>query len=615
MSHPSWVDRSLTFLHDAARCLALVHQGELNLSPSGGLGKSSLAILSRQTCVNPAPSPPRNEGESPYHSFLFRILGNAGLIGAADRRVLFPATAYEWLDQPAELQLLQLRRTWFQAPEAGWYWLARGSRQRNLDAQSRRITLALVQAVTDLSTTAWTPQPEWVAGLQARGILDSNSVAGNLPRVRRAVERRTRGLIEFTLLDILPCLGLVELQTREDITCLRPTPEAVSWLGAALSRRRQFAHPPDDVAVELSVSSSELRFPARQDPPVTVDDDLNLTVHLAAPVGYTFEIAHFAQRLAPSAPQPHTSRPDLEEAPARYQLTLVSVQRAIAWDYDASDVIFLLERFSGGRLPPAAQVRLSAWEQATTRIACEPGYRLHTAERVVLDALRRREAFRHRTAPFASGQDAWVDRTQASDLFRYLRQRGYVLTFAGDDDATDGPSPTIGALHRAGLPLPQLLVALRTYRHVGRIMPGLADLDLQDLEQDLDAALLPDDRAAVERLLESHAALLAQAPGQQVDEEMEEDGDKGAGQHKDDLSLPAAPDLAVSPSAAQAAIEAGSPVRLTYVDTRGRVTRRRVHPLRLESRWGQRYLVGHCELRQDTRHFRLDRIIELDVED
>jgi hypothetical protein len=276
MSHPSWAQRSLAFLHDAARCLALVHQDELHLRPSGELSKSSLAVLAQQAHTKPMSSPPRSERASPGYSLLFRILGHAGLIGTDGRRVLLSATAYEWLDQPPELQVLQLRWTWFQAPEAGWYWLAGGSRQRNLDVQLRYITLETVKAVAGLSTTAWTSKPELVSDLQASGTLDSGCVARNLPRVRHAMERRRRRMLEFLLCEILPCLGLVELQAGEGDMYLRPTSEGVSWLGAALSKRHHLAHPPDDTAVELSAPSHALHFPHGEEPPVTVDDDLRL---------------------------------------------------------------------------------------------------------------------------------------------------------------------------------------------------------------------------------------------------------------------------------------------------------------------------------------------------
>jgi len=65
----------------------------------------------------------------------------------------------------------------------------------------------------------------------------------------------------------------------------------------------------------------------------------------------------------------------------------------------------------------------------------------------------------------------------------------------------------------------------------------------------------------------------------------------------------------------EAAIQSASVLTLTYADTRGQVTQRRVRPLHLENRWGRNYLLAYCELRQDERHFRLDRIVELGDEE
>ena len=104
MLHLSWADRSLTFLHDAARSLVLVHQGQLHLDPDGGLSASSLEVWAQHTCMKQAAPPPRHEEASPYHSFLFRLLGHAGLIGAAGDRVLLSSAAYEWVGHPETRQ-------------------------------------------------------------------------------------------------------------------------------------------------------------------------------------------------------------------------------------------------------------------------------------------------------------------------------------------------------------------------------------------------------------------------------------------------------------------------------------------------------------------------------
>jgi predicted DNA-binding transcriptional regulator YafY len=51
---------------------------------------------------------------------------------------------------------------------------------------------------------------------------------------------------------------------------------------------------------------------------------------------------------------------------------------------------------------------------------------------------------------------------------------------------------------------------------------------------------------------------------------------------------------------------------MTYADADGQVSQRRVRPLYLENRWGQLYLLAYCELRQDERRFRLDRIVRVE---
>ncbi|MGC9348559.1 MAG: helix-turn-helix transcriptional regulator [Anaerolineae bacterium] len=50
------------------------------------------------------------------------------------------------------------------------------------------------------------------------------------------------------------------------------------------------------------------------------------------------------------------------------------------------------------------------------------------------------------------------------------------------------------------------------------------------------------------------------------------------------------------------------PVRITYHSFKLEETRREVHPYALIFRWGLWYVVGHCQLRDEMRTFRVDRI-------
>jgi predicted DNA-binding transcriptional regulator YafY len=72
--------------------------------------------------------------------------------------------------------------------------------------------------------------------------------------------------------------------------------------------------------------------------------------------------------------------------------------------------------------------------------------------------------------------------------------------------------------------------------------------------------------------------------------------------------LPASPALALSPRAVRTAIREHEKVELVYIDGAGARTERIVWPLALVY-YGTFWLMcGWCELRQDFRHFRLDRV-------
>jgi len=56
-------------------------------------------------------------------------------------------------------------------------------------------------------------------------------------------------------------------------------------------------------------------------------------------------------------------------------------------------------------------------------------------------------------------------------------------------------------------------------------------------------------------------------------------------------------------------------VRMRYIDARGRETNRLVRPFRVNERGGVLYLVAHCFRRGELRTFRLDRVVEMALEE
>jgi predicted DNA-binding transcriptional regulator YafY len=75
--------------------------------------------------------------------------------------------------------------------------------------------------------------------------------------------------------------------------------------------------------------------------------------------------------------------------------------------------------------------------------------------------------------------------------------------------------------------------------------------------------------------------------------------------------MPAGP----AAQAVEAALVAGRVVEIDYCDRHGELTRRAVEPVAVVNPGTNWYLVGHCRLRNDTRAFRLDRVLAAGVTD
>jgi DNA polymerase-3 subunit epsilon len=75
------------------------------------------------------------------------------------------------------------------------------------------------------------------------------------------------------------------------------------------------------------------------------------------------------------------------------------------------------------------------------------------------------------------------------------------------------------------------------------------------------------------------------------------------------------PQIVPLPPTIAEALESRGHVRMRYVDARGQETDRIVQPLRVREQGGLLYLVAHCFQRDDLRTFRLDRVIELVLEE
>ena len=75
--------------------------------------------------------------------------------------------------------------------------------------------------------------------------------------------------------------------------------------------------------------------------------------------------------------------------------------------------------------------------------------------------------------------------------------------------------------------------------------------------------------------------------------------------------LPASPRESLMPLELQEALEQRGAVMMEYVDGNEQRTERVIEPLEVRRRAGELVLIAHCQLRNDRRNFKLDRIIRL----
>jgi DNA polymerase-3 subunit epsilon len=80
------------------------------------------------------------------------------------------------------------------------------------------------------------------------------------------------------------------------------------------------------------------------------------------------------------------------------------------------------------------------------------------------------------------------------------------------------------------------------------------------------------------------------------------------------IPYPHARTLSLPPTITEA-LENGGRVQMRYIDAKGQETNRLVRPIRVSARGGVLYLIAHCYRREERRTFRLDRVVEMALEE
>ncbi len=463
--------------------LSLGQDGLLEVIPTGGMNKASLARVAKQWNPNDKFQGAWREDHWPYMQFVRRVGEGAELLRVgADAKLRPTREALEWLQQSALERARSLLEGWV---VSSWDELASFGRIkvqrtyfRNLPLAKRAILRLLGQAPAG----AWVAYDQFVAAVKrvepdfARpdgrydtwGLLNYARQPINGFEHWDAVEGRQ-------LLDIaggtLRWMGLTDVgMSGEHAVSFRLNP-----LGAALLAG---AAPPPEPPIE----------------PLVVQPNFEVLAQVYATPYARFQLGRIAERAA-AGTAANRSGPATEIYKLTKRSTQVALERGITFD----DVLRFLHEQSGRELPQNVVVSLREWAGQHGQVTLRRGVLLEADAAALLEQIRRDKRVRMpKVEPLT--ETAWLVREgDAPELAERLRKAGFGLS--GDGDSPQTP------LREHDMTV--LFAALEFYTHAcGEL--GLDDDTSAAMRQRV-ARLLPDrslnrayqvSRAALKRLKE-----------------------------------------------------------------------------------------------------------------
>jgi hypothetical protein len=469
--------------------LTLGQDGLLEVIPTGGMNKASLARIAKQWNPNDKFQGAWREDHWPFMQFVRRIGEGAGLLRVgADAKLRPTREALEWLQQSALERARSLLEGWV---VSSWDELASFGHIKVQRTYFRDLPLAkraILRLLGQVPAGEWVAYDQFVAAIKrvepdfARpdgrydtwGLLNYARQPINGFEHWDAVEGRQ-------LLDIvggtLRWLGLTDVGIHgEHAVSFRLNP-----LGAALLAG---AAPPPEPPIE----------------PLVVQPNFEVLAQVYATPYARFQLGRIAERTVAGSAENRSA-----QATEIYKLTKRSTQAALERGITFDDMLRFLHEQSRRELPQNVVVSLREWAGQHGQVTLRRGVLLEADTAALLEQIRRDKRVRMpKVEPLT--ETSWLVREgDAPELAERLRKAGFGLS--GDGDSPQTP------LREHDLTV--VFAALEFYSHAcGEL--GLDDDTSAAMRQRV-ARLLPD-RSLNRAYQVSHAAL------KQLKEKL---GDKG----------------------------------------------------------------------------------------
>lgn len=439
--------------------LTLGQDGLLEVLPSGGLNKASLARIARQRNPKDTFKGAWREDHWPYIQFLRRVAEGAELLRInADNRLRPTHAALEWLQQPPAERARRLLHGWVASKWDELVSFQGIKLQRDYFRDLPAAKRAMLRLLGQIAPSEWVAPADFAAQVK--------QVEPDFARPDGRYD--TWGMTSSYTRQ--PLNGFVHWDEVEGQQLQYVATATLHWLGLTdlgMAGEQLISFRLNPLGAALLAGAADPPAPAIE--PLVVQPNFEVVAPRYASPYVRFQLGRIAERGG-------------DKQTAIYKLGKRSTQAAIERGIEFEDIVRFLAEHSAHALPQNVVATLREWAGQHGRVAMRHSVLLEADDPLLLEQIRRDK--RVRMPPVEPlTEAAWLIREgDAPDLAERLRKAGYGLSGDGDNPHTPLREHDLTVLYAALEFYAQSCAALgiesdasaAMRRRVGRLLPDRA---------------------------------------------------------------------------------------------------------------------------------------------
>jgi hypothetical protein len=400
---PRFLEQNLLIL------LTLAQDGLLEVIPSGGMNKASLARIARQWDPNDTFKGAWREEHWPYMQFVRRIAEGAGLLRiAADSHLRPTHAALEWLKQPPIERARQLLDGWVASKWDELVSIQGIKIQREYFRDLPGAKRAMLRLIGQAPPNQWIELADFVSQVKL--------IEPDFARPDGRYD--TWGLLSYTR---QPLNGFAHWEAVEGEQLKHVAGGTLRWLGLTdlgMAGDHAVSFRANPLGAALLAGAAPPPTPPVE--PLVVQPNFDVVAPAYASPYARFQLGRIAER-------------GTSDATEIYKLTKRSIQAALERGITFDDAVRFLQEHSAHELPQNVVASLREWAGQHGQVILRRGVLLEAEDPLVLEQIKRDKRVRMPVVEPLT-KHAWLLREGDTPEFaERLRKAGYGLTGDGDN--------------------------------------------------------------------------------------------------------------------------------------------------------------------------------------